>query len=477
MTLRSRPAAWLAIAALWTGTALASEADLPQAVKTREGCIFHTFPEYQVSTASWSGKCTPGEVIAGKGTLRYEAMYQDDNKDLAGKRVTVETGEFKAGRLDGPGQRTREYFTAEGRKFKDFTSTGTYVAGDLTGQGERVRNHYNGKTGEFYQRAQEKGQYLDDYPYGKLQRVLTSPDYRRFEKKVIDAEFNRGGTIRSGRVTFVKTALGGDIVLDDVRFKDDMSEDTITGSGANPEGGEVWGILQRPAKKLRIMLKAADLNDAGRFLNSFRMERDNWSAECVDAVRFSAHLVECRNGWIDVKEPRFTYDANLNINRHRPFGFGFADLDREDHPAPQLPLLLEREAREARQAREEAERTSVFSRSDFQNCIDLSREMDRMEADLKNRERELDDEESSLGTLRAMIEAAQANGFKMDVASYNSRANEYNRMLGAYERDQERLNERTKRFNDRCVRSGPVANSLFEEYCAGVDTHFCQTFR
>lgn len=465
---------------LTLGVAHARDYDITKAVKTKEGCVFYTYPEYDVTRATWEGKCAPGAELDGQGSLHYEARYMDAKEGFIGTRVTVDSGGFKAGRLDGQGSRKRDFFDKEGRKYKEITSTGNYRAGWLTGQGETARTHIEAKTGQAYKRVTDKGNFDEDYAYKEAQRVVTSPSYKRFEKKILDAEFYPGGDIRQARLTFTKTVLGGDIVFEDVLFKGDGHEDTITGFSGGWGQEEIEGTLRRPGNPIRIRVKWADLNGGERFLNSFKLIRDNWTVECFDAKAFGKGMMQCGQVEMHVKQPEFDFSS-----RHWDGAlfriFDLSHIESERHPNPELQAMAENALaaqRASRQHRlEEAERQSAYSRDEFQACVRMSRQLEQMQQEVYDAGQRLDDRRSGIGTLKAMLDASRANGLNVSYDIYNRRVDEFNDMAAAYKRDEGRLNDRIDRFNDSCTRQGSVPKSYFADYCSGSDTRFCKDFQ
>lgn len=465
---------------LTLATAHARDYDITKAVKTKEGCVFYTYPEYDVTTAAWEGKCTPGAELDGPGTLRYEARYMDAKEGFIGTRGTVESGGFKAGRLEGPGSRKRDFFDKEGRKYKEITSTGHYRAGWQKGQGESARTHIDAKTGQAYQRVTDKGNFDEDYAYKEAQRVVTSPSYKRFGKKILDAEFYPGGDIRWARVTFTKTVLGGDIVFEDVMFKGDGHEDTITGFLGGFGQEEIEGTLRRPGNPIRIRVKWADLNEAERFLNSFTLIRDNWTVECFNARAFGKGMMQCGQVEMHVKQPEFDFSS-----RHWDGElfriFDLSHIESERHPNPELQAMAEnalaaqRAGRQLRQ--EEAERKSAYTRDEFQSCVRMSRQLEQMQQSVYDAGKRLDDTRSSIGTLKAMLDGARSNGLNVSYDIYNRRVDEFNGMAAAYKRDEDRLNDRIDGFNASCARQGSVPKSYVADYCSGSDTRFCKDFQ
>ncbi|NTV95740.1 MAG: hypothetical protein HGA75_10025 [Thiobacillus sp.] len=460
---------------LTLGTAQARDYDITKAVTTKDGCIFYTYPEYQVTSASWEGKCTPGADLEGKGTLRYEARYMDEKEGFIGNRVTTDAGVFKAGRLEGAGSRSRDFFDKEGRKFKEIRHKGNFQAGWKKGLGESIKDHFDVKTGQVYMHVVDKGNYQEDNLYKEARRVVTSPSYRRFDKKILDAEFYPGGDIRSARVTFTKTVLGGDIVFEGVLFEGGY-EDTITGFAGGYGEEEIEGILRRSAGNIKIVVKWADLNKGERFLNSFKLIRDNWRVECYEAKGFDKQMMQCGEVEMHVKQPEFDFTS-------RPWEgaiyrlFDLSHIDDARHPNPELQALVEdrlRAERAARQyAQEEAERNSSFSRDEFQSCVRMSRQVDQMARDLDAEEGRLDDAHSSMMTAKAMIEAAHANGLNISTAPFYDRQNSYNEMVDNYNRNLERAEAKKDQYNSRCGKKGTVPTAYVETYCLGVETHFC----
>lgn len=465
---------------LTMATAHARDYDITKAVKTKEGCVFYTYPEYDVTTATWEGKCTPGADLDGKGTLRYEARYMDPKEGFIGTRITLENGGFKAGRLEGPGSRKRDFFDKESRKYREIVSNGNYRAGWLTGQGESARTHIDAKTGQIYKRAVEKGNFDEDYPNKAAQRVITSPTYRRFEKKILDAEFYPGGDIRWARVTFTKTVLGGDIVFEDVMFKGDHHEDTITGFAGGAGSEEIEGILRRPGANIRILVNWADLNEPERFLNSFKLIRDNWTVECFNAKAFGKGMMQCGQVEMHVKRPEFDFSSRHWDGELFKI-FDLSHIENERHPNPELQAMAEnalaaqRAGKQLRQ--EEAERKSVYSRDEFQSCVRMSQQLEQMQQNVYDAGQRLDDTRSSLGTLKAMLDGARSNGLNVSYDIYNRRVDEFDRMIAAYKRDEARLNDKVDRFNGSCTRQGSAPKSYFADYCSGTDTRFCKDFR
>ncbi|TXH88690.1 MAG: hypothetical protein E6Q78_10030 [Rhodoferax sp.] len=441
-----------------------ADARFTQAAKTAEGCIFYIYPDYEVTSASWKGKCTPEKEISGNGELKFEARLTDPKEGFLGKREFLMTGQFKRGLMDGKGTQTRVYYDKDGKKTQKQHDVGTFSSG-LNGAGERLTETFEINSGKLMSKEQIAGNFSDGALHGQGRITLN----RRggYSDGYIEEGLFEQGKSKLTDTRFLNTILGGDVVLKRISY------DTKTGEPTSQEGApkpdNLVGYVDRPKGKLHIVLMRRNLTSS--FLKEFALVRRNWVVECVQPDHNGrGDAISCVVGKVEVKDPEFRYQGSIALN--------LDDLDNERHPAPELQYHVDMAAlteKSKQAANEEKAKELAKLGEQFKACIQRSRRLDESERQLN---RELDDlrnRESNLGMLGSLIDGAQSIGANADVDGYNRRARELRADIKRHDEKRKALSSKYRDLEDSCPTKVPT--SMVEQYCGGDETLYCKGFR
>lgn len=249
-----------------TAHALTPSTDATAQVKTDSGCLFYTYPSYQITKAQWSGTCTPGQGISGTGTLEFEARRVDkDSGALLGLRIGKLSGNFKDGWMEGQGQFELTRKSPAGVLASVNLSKGEFWHSDLNGPGKSIDSNYNA-AGTVSSTKTLDGVFVKSVLNGRG-RITDSlfSETAHYKTRVVEATFNTDNNTNVS-IRYSGTLLGGDISFEVPKLPD--------GTFEPPSGSQ--GTLKLPHSTWAVKLIQRE-EDQNFFEGAFALQKGNTS--------------------------------------------------------------------------------------------------------------------------------------------------------------------------------------------------------